>query len=141
MAQANRHNINRQRIHLSDADSCPNKPSQLYMIEMKYESADNGDIFFALKDESELFGFRSAGTPVRNKLKNLVAFLEGNKIVVDLSDIHLVSSSFADEVFGKLFIELGPLNFSTKLEIKNVDPTVKFLIDRAIVQRMTGLRG
>jgi hypothetical protein len=64
---------------------------------------------------------------------------EGNiskKVIVDFRDIKLVSSSFADEVFGKLFIELGPLEFSAKLELKNIDPIVKLLIDRAIVQRM-----
>src|SRR6476620_6288661 len=50
--------------------------------------------------------------------------------------IHLISSSFADEVFGKLFLELGPLDFSNKIELKNLDGTVKLLIDKAIIQRM-----
>jgi hypothetical protein len=31
---------------------------------------------------------------------------------------------------------LGPLEFSAKLELRNIDPTVKLLIDKAIVQRM-----
>ena len=48
----------------------------------------------------------------------------------------LVLSSYADEVFGKLFIELGPVEFMKKVELKNLDPLVKGLIDRAIMQRM-----
>jgi anti-anti-sigma regulatory factor len=73
---------------------------------------------------------------VRTKLKNLIAFLDSNKVIVDFEDVHLVSSSFADEVFGKLFVELGPLGFSASLEMRNIDPIVKLLIDKAIVQRM-----
>ncbi|MDH2382081.1 STAS-like domain-containing protein [Bradyrhizobium sp. CER78] len=106
------------------------------MIELKYESTADGNILFVLRNESASFGSRPAGTPVRNKLKNLISFLEGNKVVVDFADIHLVSSSFADEVFGKLFLELGPVEFSTKLELKSIDPTVKLLIEKAIVQRI-----
>ena len=111
--------------------------SPIDMIELKYESMPDGNISFSLKNESVSFGSRKAGTPVRNKLKNLISFLDANqKVVVDFADIQLVSSSFADEVFGKLFFELGPLEFSTKLELRNIHPIVKLLVDKAIVQRM-----
>jgi len=50
-----------------------------------------------------------------------VRFLDKNKIVIDFEGIHLISSSFADEVFGKLFFDLGPLDFSNKLELRNLD--------------------
>jgi hypothetical protein len=56
--------------------------------------------------------------------------------VVDFSDVLLISSSYADEVIGKLFVELGPLEFMSKIQLKNVDNLVKNLIDRAIDQRM-----
>jgi len=106
------------------------------MIELKYEATADGNISFVLKQESVSFGSRPAGTPVRKKLKNLINFREGNRVIVDFSDIHLVSSSFADEVFGKLFLELGPLEFSTRLELRNIDPIVKLLVEKAIIQRM-----
>ena len=112
--------------------------SPVDMIELKYKSMADGNISFIIKNESVSFGSRNAGTPVRNKLKTLISFLETNKkVVVDFQEIHLVSSSFADEVFGKLFLDLGPLEFSTKLELRNIDPIVKLLIEKAIVQRMT----
>jgi hypothetical protein len=50
--------------------------------------------------------------------------------------VHLISSSFADEVFGKLFVALGPIKFGQLCKFKNVDPTVRTLMDRAISQRM-----
>ena len=116
----------------------PHKFAPVDMVELKYEATDEGNILFMLRDESSSFGSRAAGTPLRNKIKNLLAFSDEKKLVVDFAGIHLVSSNFADEVFGKLFLELGPLNFSGKLEFRSIDPTVKLLVDKAIVQRMTG---
>jgi hypothetical protein len=78
--------------------------SPVDMIETKYETSADGNISFVVKNEATSLGSRISGTPVRNKLKNLIGFLEGNKLVVYFTDVHLVSSSFADEVFGKLFL-------------------------------------
>ncbi|MGE3145013.1 MAG: STAS-like domain-containing protein [Pseudorhodoplanes sp.] len=57
-------------------------------------------------------------------------------IEFDFSGVHLISSSFADEVFGKLFVDLGPIRFGQLCKFTRVDPTVQNLIDRAIAQRM-----
>jgi hypothetical protein len=57
-------------------------------------------------------------------------------IEFDFSGVPLVSSSFADEVFGKLFVDLGAMDFMKRCTFKAVDPTVRRLIDRAISQRM-----
>jgi len=107
-------------------------------IETHYNEDNQGNIEFKLKDEAHGFGSRSAGEPVRRKLVNLIGYLvEDGKIVVDLEDVHLVSSSFADEVFGKLFLHLGPIDFTKKIALVNIDPLVKGLIDRSIVQRIS----
>ena len=60
----------------------------------------------------------------------------GQRIVIDFSGIPLISSSFADEVLGKLFVEIGPVNFAQRFEFRNLDSTVKQLIDKAISQRV-----
>jgi anti-sigma regulatory factor (Ser/Thr protein kinase) len=112
------------------------KFSPIDLIESQYETGDDGNIVFILRHHADSLGSRNAGTPIRNKLKNLIRFLSGNKVIIDFAEIHLISSSFADEVFGKLFLDLGPLDFSTKLEFKDLDQTVKLLIDKAIIQRM-----
>ena len=49
----------------------------------------------------------------------------------------LVSSSFADEAFAKLFIDVGPVEFMKKFEFKNTMSTVQKLIDKSITQRMS----
>lgn len=66
-------------------------------------------------------------------LENLLR--EGQAVTLDFSGVGVVSSSFADEVFGRLFVEMGPRAFMTRIAMRNVDRTVEGLIDRAIVQR------
>jgi anti-sigma regulatory factor (Ser/Thr protein kinase) len=105
-------------------------------VEMHYEQGDGQPMMFFLIDESPSFGSRVAGAPVRVRLANLVRMCPTQRIAVDFSGVPLLSSSFADEVFGKLFVELGPLTFMQRFELRNVDTTVQRLIDKAIAQRM-----
>ena len=109
-------------------------------VETHYEQHHEQPVHFLLKEESSSFGSRIAGTPVRVKLANLARMCPTQRIAIDFTDVPLVSSSFADEVIGKLFAELGPLTFMQRFEFRNAESTVKQLIDRAIAQRMsTGL--
>jgi anti-sigma regulatory factor (Ser/Thr protein kinase) len=104
-------------------------------IETHFEEDKDGNVKFVLKNESEGFGSRSAGEPVRRKLLNVIRALSNGRAIVDFEDVVLVSSSYADEVLGKLFIELGPIEFMRRVELTNLDPLVKSLVERAIVQR------
>ncbi|MCR6686165.1 DUF4325 domain-containing protein [Pseudoxanthomonas sp.] len=109
-------------------------------IETKYEGDHDNIIHVALANEAQSFGSRVAGTPIHVKLHNLVQMCPGQPIEIDFSGVPLVSSSFADEVFGKLFVKLGPLEFMQRIRFKNMEQTVRMLIDKAISQRVsTGL--
>ena len=102
-------------------------------IERKFEN-DGGELTVEMKDEARRdFGSRQGGRRIRGMLENLLR--ERRTIVLDFSGVGVISSSFADEVFGRLFVEMGPRAFMKRIEISNVDPTVEGLIDRAIVQR------
>lgn len=105
-------------------------------VELRYEQHGTEDLLFTLAEESTSFGSRIAGAPIRKKLLNLAGMCPGRKILLDFNGVPLVSSSFADEVVGKLFAELGPLAFMQIFEFRNIDPTVRQLVDRAIAQRM-----
>ena len=105
------------------------------IIEMDYEEDEEGNVFLNLQQESSGFGSRKAGEPIRRKLNNLVRMADARHVIIDCADIPLMSSSYADEVFGKLFAEHGPVEFSRRFEIRNVDQLVKDLIDKAIIQR------
>ena len=58
------------------------------------------------------------------------------KISIDMKDVSIISSSFADEVFGKLVKEIGFLNFNQNFTITNITSTNHNLIDKAINQRI-----
>ena len=105
-------------------------------IELRYEQDDLRSIPFRLDEQSYSFRSRPAGKPVKTKLANLVEACPGQTIFVDFRGITVISSSFADEVFGKLFVELGPMRFMQAVRLVNVSPTVQALVDRAITQRM-----
>ena len=106
-------------------------------IEKKFESEHSEDLKISIKEHRNLLGSREFGTTLRNKISNLLrAAGSGTKLQIDFSDVFVISSSVADEAFGKLFAQIGPLEFMQRIEIVNVDPTVKMLIDRAISQRM-----
>lgn len=106
-------------------------------IEYRYESPDSADIILRMREQASSFGSRVAGAAVRTKLRNLVELSNQSRIIIDFSELPLVSSSFADEVFGKLFLELGAVRFMKAIEFREVSPIVRQIIDRAIAQRST----
>lgn len=110
-------------------------------IELRYEQDDLRSIPFKLNEQAFSFRSRPAGKPVRVKLGNIIQACPGQTIFVDFAGISVVSSSFADEVFGKIFVELGPMRFMQTVRLINVSPTVQALIDRAITQRMQNSNG
>lgn len=104
-------------------------------IETKFEDSSGNKVIFSMVEESKSFGSRKAAEPVNIKLKNLSNLCNNCKIYIDFKNIPVISSSFADEVFGKLFVEMGPLRFIQKFEFMNISDTVRSLIDRSITLR------
>lgn len=94
------------------------------------------DFEIAVSSEAVGFGSRGAGRALRTKVSNLLAADDDAVVNLDWTGVPLVSSSFADEVMGKLFVELGPLRFARRVRSRNIEPVVGELIDRAITQRV-----
>lgn len=105
-------------------------------VELHYEQHGTADLLFKIAEESQSFGSRVAGAPVRKKLLNLARMCPNQRIILNFENVPLVSSSFADEVVGKLFAELGPLAFMQRFQFQEIDQTARQLVDRAIAQRM-----
>jgi anti-sigma regulatory factor (Ser/Thr protein kinase) len=104
-------------------------------IETKFEDSQGNKFIFVMKNETKSFGSRKAAEPVKIKLANVARICKSQKIFIDFDDIAVISSSFADEVFGKLFVEMGPLAFMQKFEFMNTSDVVRSLIDRSITLR------
>ena len=102
-------------------------------IERKFEN-EEGELIFSVKDEAQRdTGSRQGGRRIRGMIENLLR--EHRPVLIDFDGVGVISSSFADEVFGRLFVEMGPHAFMTQIQMRNVDATVEGLIDRAIMQR------
>ncbi|WP_153134700.1 STAS-like domain-containing protein [Paraburkholderia agricolaris] len=112
------------------------KHTPLDFIETKYEKNVAGDIYFKLIEECSSFGSRVSGRPARNKLVNLLKMSGEGVVEIDFEGVPLLSSSFADEVFGKLFLSIGPIKFMQRIKLKNMMGTVEGLVNKAIAQRM-----
>ncbi|RYC09874.1 STAS-like domain-containing protein [Ciceribacter ferrooxidans] len=95
---------------------------------------DEETIDFVMRNETFSYGNRENAKPIRNRIYNILK--NTNALVrVDMQDVEIVSSSFADEVFGKLSSEIGHDNFSRRVRIVQSNSTVAGLIARAIEQR------
>lgn len=102
-------------------------------IERQFEN-EEGELIFNVKDKAQRdTGSRQGGKRIRGMIENLLR--EHRPIILDFDGVGVISSSFADEVFGRLFVEMGPRAFMTRIKMRNVDLTVEGLIDRAIMQR------
>ena len=102
-------------------------------IERRYGAEGDESARISLAEHRNDVSSREGGKRVRTQLENLLN--SAQRIIIDFDNVSVISSSFADEVFGRLFVKLGPRNFFRRIEFQNTDETADVLIDRAIIQR------
>lgn len=101
----------------------------------KIHEKEGDDLWVVAKDICKTFGSRESGREARQYIENMISAAEGKAVHIDFEGIPVISSSFADEVFGKLFVKLGSMKFMRLVQIENTVSTVEGLIGRAIDQR------
>lgn len=107
-------------------------------INLRMESLETpeGNHCIQVQTVSHGTGTRRSAEQVRTFVLN--TFAEGaNRVLLDFADVGMVSSSFADELVGKLVVHFGFSCFCQRVELKNVNPTIQTLIDRAVAQRIS----
>lgn len=90
---------------------------------------------YKLKDRATGTGTRRAGQYSRNEVINLLNESTG-KMRIDFSGLSVVSSSFADELLGKLIAKMGLTVFNDRCQLIGMNPTVRAIVDRSIQQRL-----
>lgn len=118
-------------VSINDALGRPEQESELL------SALATGEDYYRI-DASELealVGSRQHGSEVRTRIRNYVA-AGANQVVLDLRGIPLVSSSFADEVMGKLAAEMGELQFRRTIFVDGASSVNRGLIERAIELRL-----
>lgn len=57
-------------------------------------------------------------------------------VVIDLSGVNMITTSFADELFAKLVSQLGLEETKRRVSIVNFTDTVKVVINNAVANRL-----
>ena len=107
------------------------------IIETHYEKEDSNCFELSMSEETTGYGTRKSGAQIRTKVINLMSAEPTYPIVINWEGVPVISSSFADELMGKLFLRMGALAFSARIRNRGMQELIKNLIDKAISQRLT----
>jgi hypothetical protein len=107
-------------------------------IETTYEDPNDDCINFVVREEARSYGTRSAGAPLKGRLVNFVNMYE-NRIVINFNELPIISSSFADEVVGKLLLQFGEHVFKSRFTVVCLSEQNNAIIQRSVVQRINDL--
>lgn len=66
----------------------------------KMHEKDGKDVWIVAKDICKTFGSRESGREARLYIENILSSVDGAPIHIDFEGVPVISSSFADEVFG-----------------------------------------
>jgi hypothetical protein len=72
-----------------------------------------------LSEFGKSVGTRELGAQIRDRMLPIIK--NGGQVLVDFSSISIISSAFADELFGKLFVELGEMAFKDHVKVNRFD--------------------
>lgn len=82
------------------------------------------------------FGISLGSRVLGKEVSNMIDFEKEEEITLDFQDVKMVTSSFADEVVGKNCAKLGLHNFFKKVQIINTPEQIKFILKKAIIDRL-----
>lgn len=72
-----------------------------------------------LSEYGKSVGTRELGTQIREKVLSIIK--TSHQVLFDFSSISIISSAFADELFGKLYDELGETAFKNYVKVNKFD--------------------
>ena len=109
----------------------------LEMVDLFVENLENefDQIEYKIIEQSSGTGTRQSGERIRNELINI--FKVSKKVIhIDFMGVGIISSSFADELIGKLIVQLGIFQFQNVFRLKNMNETIQIIVQRSVSQRM-----
>lgn len=104
-------------------------------IENRFED-DDGEVKFNMEDYASNFGNRFTGESIRRLVSNLLKQYQDKSIKIKMNGIRIISSSFADELFGKLAVELGRNKFFEIIKLEGANDICQAIINSSIEQRL-----
>ncbi|MFW1081845.1 STAS-like domain-containing protein [Vibrio parahaemolyticus] len=107
-------------------------------IELGYEDPDEEQINFNVSEEANSYGTRQSGSLLRSRLLNIYEMYT-SKIIINFNNLPVISSSFADEVIGKVILALGEATFRARFVVVCSDEQNNKIIQRSVAQRLEDL--
>jgi len=98
---------------------------------------EDGALRVALKKMKFGAGTRESGNFVRAYTANLLNETNAS-VVVDFTEVGIVSSSFADEFIAKLYAQLGAEGFNSRIRLHGMNETNTVIVRNALAQRISG---
>ena len=108
------------------------KPIDLWLENFE---AVNGDIIISVAEQSSGTGTRKSAEKLRTMVMNIV-LTEKKKVILDFEGVNLLSSSFSDELIGKIISKYGFVFFINYFDIKNLTTFNASILNRSVQQRM-----
>ncbi len=99
-----------------------------------------GAVNISLKKMKFGAGTRQSGNYVRVYTANLLNETCA-PIIIDFTDVGIVSSSFADEFIAKLYAQLGDVEFNRRIRFNGINETNTVIVRNALSQRVANIRG
>jgi len=87
-----------------------------------------------LSESGSILGLRELAKNISPRIKDAIS--SKINIVLDFDNVESVSSSFADELIAKIFVEVGAENFLKSVKIKNANDFIKTIINSSINERL-----
>jgi anti-anti-sigma regulatory factor len=97
---------------------------------------ERNNIVCKLAEKSSGTGTRQSGVAIRNEIIN-IRNQTSSVIVLNFSGVSLISSSFADELIGKLVVEYGFVGFAQGFRLIGMNETIQAITNRSVVQRLS----
>lgn len=109
------------------------EPIDFFEMLHNTEECDRIDIDMS---EIESLYSRESARLLRMKVINLLRMLPGHRVAFHFVGIEIISSSFADECFGKLAKDITTKRFAERLVFEDTNAMIREVINHAIRQRM-----
>jgi anti-anti-sigma regulatory factor len=108
-----------------------------YVTDMFIEKikGDFGEIIYKIADGGSGTGTRESGLRMKNELLNIYN-ANKTKIFIDFAKVSIISSSFADELIGKMIDEIGFYQFQSIFQIVNMNKSIQLIFEAALKKRL-----
>ncbi|MCF7805503.1 MAG: STAS-like domain-containing protein [Candidatus Marinimicrobia bacterium] len=92
-----------------------------------------------MKEYSDYLGTEVMGQRTRRKIAGL--WESSEQIVCNFDDVLGMTGAYADEAFGKMFIEKGSSEYVEKVRFENLNDLVKTILKCTLYQRYDQMQG